>query len=301
MNVWFTQHMQALKQVLRRCSHNMLHTFLISLVIGVTLALPVLGYMVISSLGDLTGKAQQEAQMSVFLKSDITDESTSAIRHSLESNPAIESAKFVPKAQALEQLENSFADPTLIESLQHNPLPDAFQIAPGSLDAEQLNKLKSQLESLDGVQEVVLDADWLNRLNSLIQLCKRLLWLVGGLFALLLVTVISNTIRMQIMSQREEIEVSQLIGATTAFTRRPFLYLGGLYGLLGGVLAIVMAALVVYIFNRSIAPLTAAYQTNFSLGYPDLKVFIATCFVAFAIGLLSAYFTASKSITKSMQ
>ncbi len=300
MNIWLTQHMQAFKQVLHRCSHNGLHTFLISLVIGVTLALPVLGYVVISSLGDLTGKAQQEAQMSVFLKSDITDEGTNAIRHDLENNPAVESARFVPKAEALEKLENSFADPTLIESLQHNPLPDAFLIAPDSLDAAQLNKLKSQLESMDGVQEVVLDTDWLNRLNSLIQLCTRILWLISGLFALLLITVVSNTIRMQILSQREEIEVSQLIGATPAFTRRPFLYLGGLYGLLGGALAIAIASLVVYIFNRSVGPLTSAYQTNFSLAYPDLEVFIATCFVATVIGLLSAYFTASKSITKSM-
>ncbi|HQN66004.1 MAG TPA: permease-like cell division protein FtsX [Methylophilus sp.] len=301
MNIWITQHLQAMKQVLHRSSINAMHTFLISLVIGVTLALPVLGYVAINNLGDLTGKADKEAQISIFLRQDASEAAKSALRQLLEGNPAIKSMEFVSKEKALEQLEDSFADATLIESLQHNPLPDAFQIIPQTLEMDQLRTLQTELESMEGVQEVVLDTDWLNRLNSFILLAKQILWLITGLFALLLVTVISNTVRMQIMAQREEIEVSQLIGATAAFTRRPFLYLGGLYGLFGGILAIIIAAVVVYIFNQSIAPLTAAYQTNFSLNYPTLKVLVATCAVASVIGLLSAYFTASKFINKSMR
>ncbi len=301
MNIWLTQHLQAMKQVLHRCHQNFLHTFLISLVIGVALTLPVLGYVTIHNLGDLTGKANQEAQISVFLKNNLTENAKSSLRKNLESNPEIKSATFVSKEQALEQLKDSFADVTLIESLQQNPLPDAFQIVPKSLDTAQLSALKKQLENLDGVQEVVLDADWLNRLNSLIQLAERILWLITGLFALLLITVISNTVRMQIMAQRDEIEVSQLIGATAAFTRRPFLYLGGLYGLFGGVLAILIAVAVVYIFNQSIIPLTAAYQTHFALNYPAMNTLGATCLFASAIGLLSAHVTASKFINKSMR
>lgn len=301
MNAWLAQHLQALKQVLQRCHRNLSHTLLIGLVIGVTLTLPVLGYVLISNLGDLTGKAHHEAQISVFLQTDLTEETMGGIRHKLETHPAVRSVKFVSKGQALEQLESSFSDATLIESLQHNPLPDAFQIEPASLDTVQLNQLRTQLESLDGVQEVVLDTDWLNRLNSLILLAKRILWLVAGLFGLLLITAISNTVRMQIMSQREEIELSQLIGATAAFTRRPFLYLGGLYGLLGGVLAIALAALTVYIFNRSIAPLAAAYQSNFFLSYPDTGIAITVCMLAAAVGLCSAYFSATRYISKSIR
>lgn len=301
MNAWLAQHLQALKQVLHRCGRNLSHTLLIGLVIGVTLTLPVLGYVLISNLGDLAGKAHQEAQISVFLQTDLAEETMSGIRHKLETHPAVRSVKFVSKGQALEQLESSLSDATLIESLQHNPLPDAFQIEPASLDTAQLNLLRSQLESLDGVQEVVLDTDWLNRLNSLILLAKRILWLVAGLFGLLLITVISNTVRMQIMSQREEIELSQLIGATAAFTRRPFLYLGGLYGLLGGVLAIALAALIVYLFNRSIAPLAAAYQSNFFLNYPNVGIAIIVCMMAGTIGLFSAHFAATRYISKSIR
>ncbi len=300
MNAWLAQHLQALKQVLHRCSRDFSHTLLISLVIGITLTLPVLGYVLIQNLGDLTGKAHQEAQISVFLRTDLAEETISGIRHKLETHPAVRSVKFVSKGQALEQLESSFSDATLIESLQHNPLPDAFQIEPTSLDTVKLDQLKTQLANLDGVQEVVLDNDWLNRLNSLLLLAKRILWLVAGLFGLLLITVISNTVRMQIMGQRDEIELSQLIGATAAFTRRPFLYLGGLYGLLGGLLSIAISVLIVYIFNRSIAPLAAAYQSDLFLNYPDLCIAITICLIAAAIGLFSAYSAATRYISKSI-
>lgn len=300
MNAWLAQHLQALKQVLHRCSRDFSHTLLISLVIGITLTLPVLGYVLIQNLGDLTGKAHQEAQISVFLRTDLAEETLSGIQHKLETHPAVQSVKFVSKGQALEQLESSFSDATLIEALQHNPLPDAFQIEPASLDTVKLDQLKTQLGNLDGVQEVVLDTDWLNRLNSLVLLAKRILWLVAGLFGLLLITVVSNTVRMQIMSQRDEIELSQLIGATAAFTRRPFLYLGGLYGLLGGLLSIAISILIVYIFNRSIAPLAAAYQSNLFLNYPDIYITIMVCLMAAAVGLFSAYSSATRYISKSI-
>jgi cell division transport system permease protein len=300
MSAWLAQHLQVFKQVLHRCSQDFSHTLLISLVIGITLTLPVLGYVLIQNLSDLTGKAHQEAQISVFLRADLAEETISGIRHKLETHPAVRSVKFVSKEQALEQLESSFSDATLIESLQHNPLPDAFQIEPDSLDTVKLGQLKTQLGNLDGVQEVVLDTDWLNRINSLVLLAKRILWLVAGLFGLLLITVISNTVRMQIMSQRDEIELSQLIGATAAFTRRPFLYLGWLYGLLGGLLSIAISVLIVYIFNRSIAPLAAAYQSDFFLNYPDLYIAITICLIAAAIGLFSAYFSATRYISKSI-
>ncbi len=300
MNAWLAQHLQALKQVLHRCSRDFSHTLLISLVIGITLTLPVLGYVLIQNLGDLTGKAHQEAQISVFLQTGLAEETISGIRHKLETHHVVRSVKFVSKEQALEQLESSFSDATLIEALQHNPLPDAFQIEPVNLDAAQLDLLESQLKNLDGVQEVVLDTDWLNRLNSLVLLAKRILWLVAGLFVLLLITVISNTVRMQIMSQRDEIELSQLIGATAAFTRRPFLYLGGLYGLLGGALSIAISILIVYIFNRSIAPLAVAYQSNFFLNYPNIGITITICLIAAAIGLFSAYIASTRYIRKSI-
>jgi cell division transport system permease protein len=114
-----------------------------------------------------------------------------------------------------------------------------------------------------------------------------------GLFA-----VIGNTIRMQILTQHEEIEVSQLIGATKSFIRRPFLYLGAGYGLIGGVLALIITFTVISVFNQSISALAADYHTEFSLLFPDLTIATLTCLTAIVIGFLSAHLAVSKSLFK---
>src|SRR5690606_21171653 len=113
-------------------------------------------------------------------------------------------------------------------------------------------------------------------------------------------TVIGNTIRMQILTQQEEIEVSQLIGATHSFIRRPFLYSGALYGLGGAIFALIITSSVIWLFNLSISSLAADYQTDFSLRLPNLEVFLITCITAVGIGLISAYIAVSKSLFKSV-
>jgi cell division transport system permease protein len=118
------------------------------------------------------------------------------------------------------------------------------------------------------------------------------------LLAFALVAVIGNTIRMQILTQYAEIELSQLIGATKNFIRRPFLYAGALYGLIGGIFALLITFAVIFLFNQSLAPLAAEYQTNFSLTYPNFLTCIITSLLSLAIGLISAHLAVSKSLFK---
>ena len=299
MNVWLTQHAQALNLVLRRFNTNKLSTLLICLAIGVTLALPSIMYAVLASVSGLANNVKSESQISVFLVSSVNENNVQAVKLALEKNTAIKTFKFVTKEDALSQLQTANANNEVLNSLENNPLPDAFFVEPSKLDAESIESLKNDLSKLDGVEEVIVDGAWIKRLNYLLLLGKKAMLILTGLLAFALVAVIGNTVRMQIVTQQAEIELSRLIGATKSFIRRPFLYAGALYGLMGGLFALLITFVVIYLFNQSLAPLATEYQTDFSLSLPNLYTSGITCLLSLLVGLVSAYLAVSKSLFKS--
>jgi cell division transport system permease protein len=299
MNAWLNNHAQALKLVLRRFKTNKLSTLLICLAIGVTLALPSLLYAVLDSANGLANNVKSESQISVFLALSHDDAVVENITAALKNESQINSFKFVPKEDALKNLQAT-ANNDVLNSLENNPLPDAFFIEPKQLDNDSIETLKSTISKLDGVEEVIVDGAWLKRLNALLALGQKALTIVSSLLAFALVAVIGNTIRMQILTQQAEIHLSQLIGATKSFIRRPFLYAGALYGLLGGLFALVITYAAIALFNQSLAPLVAEYQSNFSLHFLPIFACGIICVLALLLGILSAYFAVSKSLFKSI-
>jgi cell division transport system permease protein len=298
MKNWLNQHVQALNLVLQRFAKNKLSTLLICLAIGVTLTLPSVMYIVLDNLKSLANNVKSESQISVFLSIQHTDDMLKNIKNNLEKNVAIKSIKFVSKEDALKQLSASSLNKEILDSLESNALPDAFFIEPNELDNSALETLKNELSGLDGVQEVVLDGAWIKRLNYLLALGKKAIFIMVILLAIALIAVIGNTVRMQILTQLAEIELSRLIGATNSFIRRPFLYAGALYGLIGGLLALIITSAVIIIFNQSLSELVADYQIDFLLHLPNLQTSFFICLLSLSIGLVAAYLSVSKSLFK---
>lgn len=293
---WFSHHLQALELVLRRFKSNRLNTLLICLAIGVTLALPSILYAVLDSVNGLANNVKTESQVSVFLATNNNEDTIANIKTALEKNEAIKNFEFVSKQDALAKLQAANSNNEVLNSLEDNPLPDAFFVEPRQLDTASIASLQAELRQLEGVGDVVVDGAWLKRLSYLILLGKQAMLIVTSLLAFALVAVIGNTIRMQILTQQAEIELSRLIGATKSFIRRPFLYAGALYGLFGGLFALLITFIVIFLFNRSIAPIAAEYESDFLLNMPSLSTCIIICFLSFFVGLLSAYFAVSKSL-----
>ncbi len=300
MSAWLIQQTQALRLVLSRFRHNLLSTLFISLAIAVSLALPVIVYLVLDSFSGVTSSLKSESNINIFLESDIDNTVRDSIHNILASHTTIESFTFVPKEKALEQLAQTTANQNILAGLDYNPLPDAFFIQLSTLDSQSISALTEQLRTIDGVAEVQIDNAWLKRLNYLLTIGKKAMLVLVILLGFAVFAVIGNTIRMQILTQQEEIEVSQLIGATKSFIRRPFLYAGAAYGMIGGVFALLISSGVILLFNQSISALASEYQTQFSLHLPDFNVFLTTCLTAMIIGLLSAYLAVSKSLFKSI-
>ncbi|MFT7227691.1 MAG: cell division transport system permease protein [Methylophilaceae bacterium] len=300
MNIWLTQHSQALCLVISRLRANLFGNLFIALTIAVSLALPVIMYLVLTSFSGLVGSIKNDSHMSLFLATDATPTMVDSIHNTLATHSAIKQFEFISKEAALKQLASGSQNENIFQTLDKNPLPDAFFIEPAALEPTAIKQLNSDLSQLDGVETVQIDNAWLKRLNYLLALGENALWVLAMLLGFALFAVIGNTIRMQILTQQEEIEVSQLIGATHSFIRRPFLYSGSIYGLAGALLALIMTSCVILLFNLSIASLAAEYQTDFSLRLPDFTTLFVTCLSAILIGLISSYIAVSKSLFKSI-
>ena len=289
MNSWLKQHFQVLKQVLNRLNAQKINTFLISLCIGITLALPCILYVVLLSVSVLVSEVKSESQLSVFLKPKLDTVTLKTIESALKVNTAIISFIYISKEDALKQLMAADTKNIALDTLESNPLPDAFFVEPKNLSSESINDLKNSLALLEGVDEVTSDGDWLIRLNYLITLGNKAMLILASLLSLALVAVIANTVRMQVLTQRDEIELSQLIGATQAFIRRPFLYIGALYGLFGGLIAIVISMCVILFFNQTVQKIALNYHVDFSLSLIPFSMAFFMIAISIGIGWLAAY------------
>ena len=163
-------------------------------------------------------------------------------------------------------------------------MPDAFFIQPKSTDPEALEALKNTLKNIPGVEQARLNADWAKRLATLLDIGRKLIFFIAILFAIVLLIIIGNTVRMQILTQQDEIEVSYLIGATNSFIRIPFLYAGAIYGLFGGLLSILIIAGIIQTFNVSITEISQLYSSDFSLNIFNIQLYLAITGAAVVIG-----------------
>ncbi|HZE61843.1 MAG TPA: permease-like cell division protein FtsX [Burkholderiales bacterium] len=286
MRAWLRQHRQALGRALPRVSP------LNALVIGIALALPAGGYALLESLRMIAGRIAVQPEISVFLDAKRADADQLAAR--LKLDPRVSRLRFVPRQQALKELAAVQGLPELVAALGRNPLPDAFVVTAAD---ENLEALAADLAKITGVAQVQTDALWARRLASLARLARTALWLLAGVLAAALIAVTFNTIRLQILTQRAEIEVSKLIGATDSFIRRPFYYGGLLQGVAGGAFALLIVAGALALMNREVRLLAESYGSQFRFAYPDL----AGCLAFLALAGLLGWLGAHLSVTRHLQ
>jgi cell division transport system permease protein len=296
MSQWLNHHLQALKLVIARMRTNLLSSFMISLVIGVALCIPALFYIGADNLSALTRHMQSDNEISLFLKLDADADSVAAIEKKLADHPDIQSHRFVSKEEAWQDLQAKSASNPAVLELNKNPLPDAFFIQATHLEPQALEALRDELQQTEGVEQTVFNADWAKRLAALLALGKQIIYFVAILLAIALLVIIGNTVRMQILTQKDEIEVSKLIGATNGFIRMPFLYAGILYGLVGACLAILMLIGMLAIFNHSVGQISSLYNSDFRLPLFNHSLFIVLTVIAVFIGWLGSYIAVSRAI-----
>ena len=290
MRAWLRQHRQALRLALRRFAGG---GVLSAVVIGVALALPAGGYALLESLRGLATRASLDPQVSIFLKTELKRAEAQALERPLRADRRLSKVRFISREDALKELNAVQGLSDVTAALGQNPLPDAYVV---TVRSGEIDLLVADLGKLPGVAHVQADTAWARRLAAVTAIGRLALWLLTFLLGLGLVAVTFNTIRLQILTQREEIEVSKLIGATDSFIRRPFYYLGLLQGMAGGVLASAIVWLALALLNREVRVLAESFGSAFRISYLSLDDALAVVALAGLLGWLGAHLSVSKHL-----
>ncbi len=295
---YFHNHFQALIRAIIRIKSNWISSTIMITVIGITLCLPATGFLLVKNASQLSSKIEYDAQISVFLNKNISDDQIEFISSTLKQSNLVKDIHFEPKLKAWEKLQAKLKLNSLDAGISENPLPDAFFVTLNSLNTKVVESLNDDIQNLEGVKEVIIDSGWIKKLRSILYLIKITLFILGALLTIVLIVVIGNTIRLQTLTYQNEIELSRLIGATDSFIQRPFIYTGIFYGLGGSLVNTGLLTGIIEIFNR------IAYKFEHILGgliilyNLSLIEYLLLASLSMIIGLFASYYAASQSLKK---
>lgn len=292
---WLRYQKHALTCALRRLFAQPVATLLTALAMGVAISLPAGLYLLLGNLSRLAGELPAQAEISVFLSAEAGGDAREGVAARLRQ-PDIAQARFVPRDAALAALSTAQGLADIAAGLSENPLPDAWVVQPRITSREALEQLASELRKLPGVSETQVDSQWAERLQAALAVGRTGVWLLTGLFAIALIAISGNAIRAQVLARRDEIHVSRLIGATDRYIRRPFVYLGTLQGLLGGLAAGGVLALAGLLLRPEVERLAALYGSSFQLGAPTAAESAAVLALTALSGWLGAWLAVSRTL-----
>jgi len=284
--------------VLRRMFSSKLAGILNILVIGIALSLPAGMYVLLQNAQGLVAQLSGTPQVSLFMSMDAKADDVDKLRKQLEQHPAIARVEFVARAQALEQLKQSTGLADVIGGLNQNPLPDAFIVYPKPSAAQSLDELRIELAKLPKVEQAQLDSAWAYKLEALLKFGRMVVLILASLLSLALIAITFNTIRLQILTQRDEIEVAKLIGATNGFIRRPFLYFGAAQGLLGGIMAWLIITISLLLLNHQLNALSQLYASQFGLHPLSFGDSLTLMLFSMYLGWLGAWLSVARHLSQ---
>ena len=293
-----TQMFNIASTAMRRIFASPLAGLLNILVIGISLSLPAGMYVLLQNVQGLVTELSGPQQISLFLTLDASQDDIAHLRTQLAQHKAISKVVFVSRDDALQSLKHSTGMEDVISSLTSNPLPDAFVILPKPGDAQSLEDLRIELQKLSKVELAQHDSAWAYKLDALLDFARIAVLILASLLSLALVAITFNTIRLQILTQRDEIQVSKLIGATNGFIRRPFLYFGAMQGLLGGITAWLIITTSLVLLQKPLATLTQLYSSSFSLQPLSLGDSLSLILFSVYLGLLGAWLSVSRHLSQ---
>ena len=296
MSIWLGQHWRIFGDTLARFVRQPLASLLNVAVIGIALALPTGLYVALDNLQSFAQQYSAEPQLSVFLALDAARSDAQALETRLRQHASVAKVEFVPREKAFADLKQGAGMAEVLDSLPQNPLPDAFVLHAKTGAPEAMERLRDEIARWPKVAHVQFDAAWARRLEAALRLGRAAVLLLAALLSVALVAVTFNTIRLQILTQRDEIEVSQLIGATRPFIRRPFLYFGALQGLAGGLAAWVIIAGTVTLLNIHLAELARLYASDFRLRPLDQADSLSLLAFSGWMGWLGAWLSVSRHL-----
>lgn len=298
LDAWLESHRASLVDSLRRLIKQPIGSFFTCLVMAVALSLPMGLALLLDNVERLGGSWQRAAQISLFLQVEASEAEGQTLREQIAAMDDVAAADWISREQALQEFQQQSGLGEALKDLPENPLPGVVLVTPREVDKVTLEALRLRLADLPRVQQAQLDLVWVERLTAILSLGDRFVFGLTLLLVMALLLVIGNTIRLHIENRRTEIEVIKLVGGTDSYVRRPFLYMGALYGLGAGLLAWLVLAYGLGWLNDAVIRLAGLYGSNFALAGVPAGDGLSLLLGAVLLGYIGAWLAVARHLNE---
>lgn len=306
MITWLRQHGFALLRALRHIFKPRSGFLLNVIVVAIALALPFAGLTLLENVRPMSEQMAVEPEISVFMAMDASRDkalaAADAIRKVVGDGKALNRLEFVPREKALAVLNEKSGLSDVLATLGANPLPDSYVLKlagfRNAAEASRIDAIAAQLKAIPDVENVQVDSTWVKRLAALLHILQLGLLFLALTLGVVVVAVVFNTIRLQVLTQRDEIEVSRLVGATNTFICRPFYYSGALLGLCAGAVALGLVALALLPLNDAIADFARLYASEFRLVPMGIATSAVLLGLSAGLGLIGALLSVQRHLAR---
>jgi cell division transport system permease protein len=295
MRAWLLAHLRAGRAAGVTARVAPLSTLLSVLALASALVLPVAGWAVLDGLAGIAARFDTDSQIALYLAPGVDAKARDNLVRILRARPGIKSVRTVTREQALAELEATEGVRDLLAGLAGNPLPDTLVVRPAARSREALTALKAELGRLPGVASAQGDAAWVERLDAIVRTGALLIGALAALLGLAVVAVTFNTIRLQVLTRRDEIEVGALVGATSAWLRRPFLYFGTLQGATAGIVATGAVAVLLQAATARLGDTLASFGADAPIGTITWQSALTVVLASAILGWLGAWLSTRRT------
>jgi cell division transport system permease protein len=293
---YLVRHFQAAVSSIGQLSRAPFAALMTCAVIGIALALPTALFVLLKNVEVLSQQFKQNTQITLYLKLNTSDAQVNSLVERLKNNSDILNVSSVSPAAGLHEIEQQTGQENLLTALQTNPIPWSILVTPALVlhTPQALNDLAQALKMIPEVDSAQLDQLWVQRLFTLMTLAHRVLYALALFLGIGVLLIINNCIRSATLNNRKEIDVIKLIGGTHAFIRRPFLYVGVIYGLLGGIIAWQLVDLLLLWLRGPVTSLAVLYHSQFHLLEISFFNTFSLLFSSLALGLLGSWLAVTR-------
>jgi cell division transport system permease protein len=234
----------------------------------IALALFVLGgfLAVTANLERLGAEWSNAAELSIYLKDDITADQRRSIEALLVPSGLIAAHEYVSKPDALARFKQTFGDlAAAVDSVGSNPLPASLEVRlhPGPGVSSGVDELAARMRQMAGVADVRYDRQWLTRVLSTINVIRGVGLVLGAVLTIAAALTVANVVRLALYARRDELDIMNLVGAPQAYVRGPFVMEGVLQGGIGALVALLaLAAAFLALRAPYLVPLASALNVS---------------------------------------
>jgi cell division transport system permease protein len=298
ISAYLLHHLKSLLFSLDKIYQAPTTTIMTVAVIGITLSLPGGFYLFLKNIDAISGDFRSSSQIGLYLDLDISEKQARALEKQIAKMENVTSTRFISRESSLEEFRQNSGFGKSIDTLSSNPLPHTIIVEPDEADTFTVRNLLNSLQAMPEVEIAKLDTEWLERLYTIIEIAKRSVIIITILFAFAVLLIIGNTIRLDIQNRYQEIIVTKLIGATDAFIRRPFLYGGVWYGLLGGIISWLIVELGYLAISGPLERLNLLYQSDMNLITFSFHDFIILITSSTLLGLAGSWIAVARHLNQ---